>query len=149
MELVFNKNVRLSIGEQYTKAKKIFGSYNSYRLQLENCVIPVSTEARSLGVIIQSDLEMRQHVQFVSRACFFHLRQLRSIRHSVDVSTASTLIHVFISSILDYCNSLLAGSTKVVTDVLQKIQNAVARLMTGSSRWQHDIHTIRTKSCTG
>jgi len=68
------------------------------QLQLENCVIPVSTEARSLGVIIQSDLEMKRHVQFVSRACFFQLRQLRSIRHSVDVSTASTLIHAFISS---------------------------------------------------
>ena len=46
------------------------------------------------------------------------------------------------SSRLDYCNSLLAGAPKVVTDVLQKVQNAAARLLTGYSRQQHRIYQM-------
>jgi len=81
-------------------------------------------------------------VHSISRAYFYQLRQLRSIRRSVDTGTASTLVHAFVSSRLDYCNSLLAGTPKVVTDVLQKVQNAAARLLIGYSCRQHGIHQL-------
>jgi hypothetical protein len=112
------------------------------QLTLGNCVIPVSDEARSLGVILDSDLAMKRHVQTVSRGSFFQLRQLRNIRHSVDPSTAATLVHAFVTSRLDYCNSLLAGAHRVVTDVLQNVQNAAARLLTGHGRRQHGLQQV-------
>jgi len=93
-------------------------------LVLQKCTIQASDEARSLDVIVQSDLSFKRHVQAVSRSSFFQLRQLRNVRHSVDNETAATLTHAFVSSILDYCNSLLSGAPKVVTDVLQNVQNA-------------------------
>ena len=61
-------------------------------LVLSDCVIRASDEARSLGVIIDSDLS------------------IRSISHFVDQYTAAALIHVFITGRLDYCNGLLAGA---------------------------------------
>ena len=73
-------------------------------------------------MIVQSDLPFKRHVQVVSRSSFFQLRHLRNVRHSVDNETAATLIHAFVSSRLDYCNSLLSGAPKVVTDVLQNVQ---------------------------
>ena len=85
-------------------------------------------------------------VHAISQACLFQLRQLKSIRGSVNTGTASALVHAFVSSRLDYCNSLLAGPPKVATDVLQKVQNAAARLLTGYSRQQHGIYqTMREK----
>jgi len=60
---------------------------------------------------------MKHQAQMVSRSCFFQLRQLRSISHSVDQYTAAALIHAFITGRLDYCNGLLAGAPRVVTDV--------------------------------
>ena len=140
---------RLKLNQQKTEFLWI-GSWNTLsklpnggpQLVLESCTVPVSGEARCLGVIIEPDLSMKRHVQTVSRACFYQLRQLKSIRHSVDSETASTLVHAFVTSRLDYCNSLLAGCPKVVTDVLQKVQNAAARLLTGSSRRQHGIQQI-------
>ena len=90
-------------------------------------------------MIVQSDLSFKRHVQAVSCSSFFQLRQLRNVRHSVDNETAATLIHAFVSSRLDYCNSLLSGTPKVVTDVLQTVQNAAARLLLGYSRCQSDL----------
>ena len=67
---------------------------------------------------------MKRQAQMVSRSCFFQLRQLRSITHSVDQYTAAALIHAFITGRLDYCNGLLAGAPRVVTDVYQNVHNA-------------------------
>ena len=54
-----------------------------------------------------------------------------SISHFVDQYTAAALIHAFITGRLDYCNGLLAGTPRVVTDVYQNVQNAAARLLAG------------------
>ena len=101
-------------------------------LVLSDCVIRASDEARSLG-IIDSELSMKRQAQMISRSCFFQLRQLRSISHFVDQYTAAALIHAFITGRLDYCNGLLAGAPRVVTDVYQNVQNAAARLLAGRS----------------
>ena len=79
-------------------------------LVLSDCVIRASDKARSLGVIIDSELSMKHQAQMVSRSCFFQLRQLCSISHFVDQYTAAALIHAFITGRLDYCNGLLAGA---------------------------------------
>ncbi len=42
-----------------------------------------------------------------------------------------TVIHAFISSRLDYCNSLYLGFSKNLLSRLQLVQNAAARLLTG------------------
>ena len=42
-----------------------------------------------------------------------------------------TLVHAFVSSRLDYCNSLLAGTSDYLLQKLQRVQNVAARLVTG------------------
>jgi len=44
---------------------------NRTELALQNCTIQASDEARSLGMIAQSDLSFKRHVQAVSRSSFF------------------------------------------------------------------------------
>jgi len=58
--------------------------YGRPELVLSDCVIRASDEACSLGVIIDSELSMKRQAQMISCACFFQLRQLRSISHFVD-----------------------------------------------------------------
>jgi len=38
-----------------------------------------------------------------------------------------------VTSRVDYCNAVLAGATKAITDKLQRVLNAAARLITGDT----------------
>lgn len=48
-----------------------------------------------------------------------------------------TVIHAFITSCLDYCNSLLGGVSQSSINRLQLVQNAAARLQTGTKKQEH------------
>jgi len=50
---------------------------------------------------------MSAHVSSVRRSAYCFLHQLRQVVRSVSVDAAKTVIHAFISSRFDYCNSLL------------------------------------------
>jgi len=87
---------------------------------------------------MSSDLSLVKHVSVVSAACFFHLRQIRRVRQSLDAESAATLVHAFVTSRVDYCNAVLAVSPKVTTDKLQRVMNSAARVDSGLSRLLHD-----------
>ena len=60
--------------------------------------IESSTSAKNLGVTFDSELGMDLHVNNITRSCFYHLRQLRSIRRSLSTDDTKTLVHSLISS---------------------------------------------------
>ena len=91
-------------------------------------LVPVSS-ARNLGVVFQSDLSFDQHISNVCRSSFFHIRQLRQIRPSLDLNSAIQLANALVSSKLDYCNSLFYGLPDISIKPLQRIQNSLARVM--------------------
>ena len=80
---------------------------------------------------------MVDHVTVVCRAAYFHLRQLRLITRSLSVDAAKTLVQSFITCYLDYCNALFSGITDSLFRRLQSVQNAAARLVTGTRRRDH------------
>jgi len=60
-------------------------------------------------------------------------------------TTANTaLIHAFVSSRLDYCNSVLAGVSGQMLHRLQVIQNAAARLVTGVREYERMTPVLRS-----
>ena len=63
---------------------------------------------------------MNAHVSNIARTCYFELRRL--------ATATATLVSAFVLSRIDYCNSLLFGSTHDVTSHLQRIQNYAARV---------------------
>ena len=73
---------------------------------------------------------MEHHVKNLCQTCHYHLRNIRKIRNLIDVHTTHMLVHAFITSRLDYCNSLLVCIPKFLKERLQKIQNKAARLIT-------------------
>lgn len=96
-----------------------------------------STSARDLGVILDEQLTFKQHVSKLSQSCYFQLRRLRSIRRSLSPALLNTLVHAFVCSRLDFCNSSFCGSSVAVLDRMQSILNAAARLVLGLRKFDH------------
>ncbi len=55
----------------------------------------------------------------------------------LSVQDFERVIHAFISSRLDYCNSLYMGINQASLNRLQMVQNAAARLLTGVRKREH------------
>ena len=71
--------------------------------------IPVSSSARNLGFIFDSDMSFTDQINSLSKSCHFHIRDIRHIRHLLPLSAATALANSLVSSKLDYCNSLYNG----------------------------------------
>ncbi len=104
---------------------------------LDDITLASSTTVRNLGIIFDQDLSFNSHIQQISRTAFFHLRKIAKIRSILSQKDAEKLVHAFITSRLDYCNSLLSGCTKKSQKTLQLIQNAAAHVLTGTRKREH------------
>jgi hypothetical protein len=98
---------------------------------------------RDLGVTLDSKLTMKQHVDIVARSCFYQLRQLRSVRRSLTFDALRILVHAFVVSRIDYCNSVLYGVAAHVIRRLQAVLHAAARLITGVRFYDHITPALR------
>ena len=91
---------------------------------------------------------MLPNVNSVCKSAFYHLRHISRIRKFLSSKTTEIFVHAFISSKLDYCNSLLYNVPMYVLKKLQSVQNAAARLITCSRKYDHitpilsDLHWL-------
>ena len=106
-------------------------------LSLGNDIIPVSSSARNLGFIFDSDMSFTDQINSLSKSCHFHIRDIRRIRHLLPLSAATALANSLVSSKLDYCNSLYNGISQANLNKIQRIQNTLARVVTNTSKFEH------------
>ena len=87
-----------------------------------NAQIPFKQSVKNLSLTLDCHLTMNAHDSNIDRTCYFELRRLASIRGFLTSTATATLVSAFALSRIDYCNSLLFGSTHDVTSHLQRIQ---------------------------
>ena len=103
--------------------------------------VPFVSSVKNLGVTLDSNLSMSQHISNTCKAAYIQIRHISSIRHLLTTQATQTLVCSLVLSRLDYCNSLLSGCPQYLLDKLQKVQNAVARLVCKAKKSDH-IHPI-------
>ena len=96
-------------------------------LSVGEASIPFSNVVKTLGVALDAELSMEQHVSAIVRSCFFYIRSLSKVRPYITYKAASSIAVCLILSKLDYCNSLLSGLPQKQIKRLQAVQNAAAR----------------------
>ena len=106
-------------------------------LQLGESTIVPSKQVRDLGVTWDSSMRLDTHIVNVCKSAYHQLHKIYRIRKYLTTNAIKSLVHAFITSRLDYCNSLLCGSPSRLLDRLQRVQNAAARLVTGTPRHAH------------
>ena len=126
LKLNTDKTELLWVGTRHNLSQ--YGPFPASQLGPDSII--TSDHVRLLGATITSDLNLDRHFSVISASCFKWLRQLRRTWRSLDQESAATL--AFVTSRVDYFNTLLAGAPKVTTDELQRVLNAAACVLTES-----------------
>ena len=100
----------------------------------------IQDTARDLGVITDSQLSLSAHVAAVYRSGYYQLWQLRPAVWLLSEEASKKLVQAFVSCRLDYCNSLFFFG---LISRLQSVQNAAARLVTGTQCCDHITPVLR------
>ena len=77
-----------------------------------------------------------------SRACYYHIRDMRRLRRFLTPSVAKTIATSLIGSKLHYSNSVLFNVTEKEISKLQGVQNCLARIVTKSPRFCHLLKSL-------
>ena len=83
---------------------------------------------KNLGFTLDCHLTMNSHVSNTARTCYFELHRLASIRRFLTSAATATLVSAFGLSRIDYCKSLLFGSTHDVTSHYRRTQINASRV---------------------
>ena len=143
---------RLKLNKDKTELLYLFSKYNPQqslpRLRFGTDIIKPSPHARNIGAIFDTTMSMLPHVNNVCKSAFYHIRPISRIRKYLSTQTTEILIHAFVTSKLDHCNSLLYNVPKNVIKKLQSMQNAATTLITRSRKCDHitpillDLHWL-------
>ena len=125
----------------------IFGKDTTEKqLQIGKSVISSISAATSLGCILDSKLNMSQHVSRVCKSANYYLHCIRKIRNFISMDACKLLVHTLVMVRLDYCNALLCGAREDVIRQLERLQRQAARVV--CKKYKND-HTSVTELMWG
>ena len=88
-----------------------------------------SLTVQDLGVTLDCELTLSQHVSQIDRGCYYQLRQLRVVSRSLSHDAVVVLVHAFVTSRIDHCCSILTGLPLGVLGRLDRVLRTAARLI--------------------
>lgn len=137
--LIYN---RLLINDSKTEFLVVGSRHQLSKIAIDSITVGNSTiqplnSVRNLGSWFDSNMSMSIHIGKICSKAFHGLYKIRQIRKFLSPESTKTLVHAFVTSHLDYCNSLLFGVPKYQTERLQKVLNAAARLIFRIPKFHH------------
>src|SRR3981189_1612189 len=99
---------------------------------------------RNLGVIYDNNMTMEDHVNNIFKTSYFYIRLLGKLRKFLDKATGAMITHAFVTSRLDYCNSLLHGISSSLAAKLQHVLNTAARIVTRTKIGNHITPVLKS-----
>ena len=142
------KNNKLKLNDDKTELL-VFGTPQQLKkisfssVVVGSTVVSKSSKARNLGVIFDENLNFNSQVNIMCKKSYFHLRNLSAIRKYLDQQSAKKAVQAFVTSTLDYGNSLLYGLPKNQLEKLQLVQNSAVRIIMGVRKFDHITHLRR------
>ena len=80
-------------------------------------------------------INMYEHVTSVCWAAYYHLKNIHCLKTFLTQEALVTVVHAFVTSRIDYCNSLLYGISDY--NINQRIQNSAARIVTDTGKYDN------------
>ena len=99
--------------------------------------IAVSSSVRNIGAVFDSEMTMIPQVLKTAQTAWFHLREISKIRIHLTQKQTQSVIHAYVTSRIDQNNSLINGIPAEYLNILQKVQNAAAKIILGGKKYDH------------
>ena len=110
---------------------------NEISIKTGDAIIKPTNCALNLGNMYDAELKSISHISKLVSTCYVILRRMSRITDLLDHDTCKILVQAFVLAKVDYCNSLLLGSSQYVLDKLQKIQNMGAQVINHKMKYDH------------
>ena len=133
-------NMKLKLNTDKTELLVIRSKFRTQpvpdiQILVGNSVIQPASKIRNLGVIFDETLSFDDHISATCQSAYWQLKNINSIYKYLPADVLEGLIHAFVSSKLDFCNSLMYGLPNYQIDRLKKIQHRSARIITRSKMY--------------
>ena len=103
----------------------------------ESITSPSTEPLRNLGAWFDCHFNLNFNITKTCKSAFFHLHDIRRVRKYLSIESAEKLVHAFITSRFDYCNTLLYGLPHCALTKPRCVQNAAARVLYLAPRYCH------------
>ena len=100
----------------------------------DKCIRFVSS-AKNLGVWLDENLDFKTHTRKVVSSCFTTLRNISKVKNFIPKECLNTVVCALVLSRLDYCNALYYNIHSSDLHMLQAVQNAAIRLVSGRHKY--------------
>ena len=108
-------------------------------------ISPVQS-ARDLGIILDPNVTLDNHITTSVSECIARLAQINRVKHCLDKNTLLTLIHAFVFSKMYYCSNVWANTTNKNVGKLQAVQNFACRIVSGAQKYDHVTPLLKNLS---
>ena len=127
--------------------KQQLAKVNIDSLQVGESSIAPNNKVKNLGCWFDGQLIMDTQINSICKTAFYHLYNIRRIRKFLNFECTKILVNAFVTSRLDFCNSLLYGLPNNQLHKLQRVQNAAARLICNVGRLTTSLHHCTSSIC--
>ena len=104
------------------------GKFTIPGIHVGDSLILPTNQAHNLGVVFKKHLNIQAQINSICHSAYLHLCNIGQVC-SVLSEVTRRLIHAFITSYVDCCNTLLDRVGQSLTDKLQWILNSAARIL--------------------
>ena len=124
--------------------KQQLSKFSDFSVTVGNVDIKPCSKVRNLGFILDKNLTMEDHVNDICKTSYFYICLLGKLRKFLNKETGAMITHAFVTSRLDYCNSLLYGVSSSLATKLQHVLNTAARIVTRTSLANHITPVLKS-----
>ena len=113
-------------------------------LDVNGSDIQQSSIIKYLGAWLDQHLQLVHHITLKCRTAMLNFQKIKFIQPTLTVDAAHALVRGLVTSHLDYCNAIFSGLPEYLLDLLQKVQNAAAKLVLGMKKHDSDTAALTT-----
>lgn len=134
---------KLKLNIEKTKCMVVNSILNN-KILIDNVEIDLVNEIKYLGLVIDSSLSFKSHLEYICKKINKKLYFFSKIRKNLSVLSAIKIFNVMIRPHFEYCSSILFMFNAEMMNRLQKLQNRGMRIILKVSRYTSKSHMLRT-----